>query len=152
GQGMILLRSSATVKRALRNMRLDSFFTFAAAESEALQLLKAAQHFEPALNRSPRGAEPQVLTWRGEITAANAPCVWKATETYIQTHASRHAKLCIDLEELRFIDSTGVGLMIRAKKSAARAGSVLTFSDAQAAVRNVIRICRLEGFLLGDSL
>lgn len=149
GQSLILVGSSAAVKRSLRNMRLDAFFTFATTESAALDLLQQQQHSEPALVRSQPGTLHQVLAWRGEITAANGTSVWNATETYIQSRAGCQPELCIDLEELKFLDSTGVGLMVRAKKFATRAGSILKFTGARPSVRNVVQICHLEAFLLG---
>ena len=55
----------------------------------------------------------------------------------------------IDLSAVRFIDSTGLGLMIRAKKLAQREGKRVVFTGLQPAVRNVLHLARLEEFLLG---
>ncbi|MCI0540559.1 MAG: WecB/TagA/CpsF family glycosyltransferase, partial [Verrucomicrobiales bacterium] len=149
GQSLILVGNSASVQRALRTMRLEAFFTFAASEAEALQLLERVRHFEPAVVRSDAGTLRQRLHWRGEITTATAPGVWQATEAYLLSRAGCQSELGIDLGEVRFIDSTGVGLMVRAKKCATRAGSVMKFTGAQPTVRNVIQLCRLEAFLFG---
>jgi anti-anti-sigma factor len=61
-------------------------------------------------------------------------------------------KLIIDLSSVRFIDSTGLGLMVRAKKLVAGHGAHMVFTGVQPTVRNVIRIARLEDYLLGDTL
>ena len=57
----------------------------------------------------------------------------------------------IDLSQVRFIDSTGVGVMVRAKKYAPRRGASIRFADASTAVRNVVRLSKLESALLGDA-
>jgi anti-anti-sigma factor len=54
----------------------------------------------------------------------------------------------IDLSGVRFIDSTGLGLMVRAKKLARNGGANLLFTALPPPVQNVIRIARLEEFLL----
>jgi anti-anti-sigma factor len=56
--------------------------------------------------------------------------------------------LNIDLSGLQFIDSTGLGVMVRAKKFGARQQVDVRFSNPTGNVRNVIRISRLEDFLL----
>ena len=49
---------------------------------------------------------------------------------------------------VRFMDSTGLGLMVRAKKLAQREQVKLEFIHLQPAVENVIQLARLEEFLL----
>jgi len=84
------------------------------------------------------------LRWHGEVTAANAECVWESTRQYL---ASGPVKKTIDLQHVRFNDSSGLGLMIRAKKLSLANGQQLTFSGMRPPVRNVVRLSRLEGFL-----
>jgi N-acetylglucosaminyldiphosphoundecaprenol N-acetyl-beta-D-mannosaminyltransferase len=60
-------------------------------------------------------------------------------------------KLAIDLSHVRFIDSTGLGLMVRAKKLASSHGAHLTFTGLQPTVRNVLRIARMEEYLLSEN-
>jgi anti-anti-sigma factor len=87
------------------------------------------------------------LHWSGEITAANAESVWTLTEEYLRTITADHKKT-IDLSHVRFIDSTGLGLMVRAKKLSVASGEDLAFVGLRASVRNVLRLARLEDFLL----
>jgi len=54
----------------------------------------------------------------------------------------------IDLSRVRFIDSSGLGLMVRAKKVARSHGATLAFTGLQPAVHNVVRLAQLEAFLL----
>jgi anti-anti-sigma factor len=81
------------------------------------------------------------------VPAANADAVWLTTSNYINAHSNQEVK--IDLSSLHFIDSAGVGLMIRAKKNAVQQGVKLHFVGPQPNVRNVLRIAKLESVLLG---
>jgi anti-anti-sigma factor len=64
----------------------------------------------------------------------------------------RQRKVTIDLSNVRFIDSTGLGLMVRAKKLVASHGAQLSFSGLQPTVRNVVRIAKMEEYLLSDAV
>jgi anti-anti-sigma factor len=56
--------------------------------------------------------------------------------------------LVIDLSGVRFMDSTGLGLMVRARKLARLEQVKLEFTHPQPAVQNVVHLARLEEFLL----
>ena len=58
----------------------------------------------------------------------------------------------LDLSDVRFIDSSGLGLMVRAKKLASQRGLNLAFRGLQPAVRNVVHVARLETFLHSQQL
>jgi anti-anti-sigma factor len=88
------------------------------------------------------------LRWQGEITAANAEEVWWNTSAHL-AQAAAHGSARVDLSAVRFIDSSGLGLMIRAKKLAAGQGTELQFLAPAPPVRNVIQIARLDKLLLG---
>jgi anti-anti-sigma factor len=55
----------------------------------------------------------------------------------------------IDLSRVTFVDSSGIGLMVRFKRNLKRRDIHLKFDHATAAVRAVIRQTQLEEFLLG---
>ena len=57
--------------------------------------------------------------------------------------------MVIDLSRVTFVDSTGIGLMVRFKKNLKRRDIGLKFDNAIASVRNVVRQTQLEEFLLG---
>ena len=50
---------------------------------------------------------------------------------------------------MTFVDSSGIGLMVRFKKNLKRRNINLRFEKATASVRNVVRQTQLEEFLLG---
>jgi N-acetylglucosaminyldiphosphoundecaprenol N-acetyl-beta-D-mannosaminyltransferase len=148
GRRVVLFSPRPTVLRALKLMRLKDFFEIATNESDLKLLLADAAVVNGHLSG---GKEPEpVLYWRGEITAANAESVWDDTRGYLNRNNLDHTKT-IDLTQVRFIDSTGLGLMVRAKKQSAAEGSILKFVGLQPAVRNVLRLSRLEEFLLGPA-
>ena len=56
----------------------------------------------------------------------------------------------IDLARVTFVDSTGIGLMLRFKKKLKRGDISLRFLDPIDSVRNVLRHARLGEYLLGE--
>lgn len=146
GRELILLAPSKVVLRALNLMRLSDFFQLAASQADAIQALEAANGAGIPSQGRPE-LDPVCLHWHGEVTAANAESVWEHTCQYLAS-ATGTAKKTIDLRGVRFIDSSGLGLMVRAKKLSVANGQDLTFAGMRPAVRNVVRLSRLEDFLL----
>jgi len=145
---LILLTPGLAVRRALALMRVEDFFEMADDAIRARELIEARERERSA--RVINGAR-RPLIWRGEITAANAEEVWRQTRAEINSMSSWRKQWVIDLSQVRFIDSTGVGVMVRAKKYAPRRGASVRFADASTAVRNVVRLSKLESALLGDA-
>jgi N-acetylglucosaminyldiphosphoundecaprenol N-acetyl-beta-D-mannosaminyltransferase len=147
GRQLVLLSPSPMVQRALALMHLQNFFAVASDFSAAQQLIETRTREQTSAVTL---HNPSPLLWQGEITAANAKEVWKTTASHL-TEPNRR-ELVIDLTEVRFMDSTGVGLMVRAKKLAQRERVNLIFAHLQPAVQNVIQLARLEEFLLEGAL
>ena len=147
---LVLLAPSANVQRALNMMHLQKFFTSAPDLPAARELIASRRFEEAAPARSPGGAGAPLI-WQGEITAANAAAVWAVTEAHILRQTVAGRDVVVDLAALRFLDSSGAGLMVRARKLAQREGRQLTFTGAQPAVLNVLRLARLEAFVLGET-
>jgi N-acetylglucosaminyldiphosphoundecaprenol N-acetyl-beta-D-mannosaminyltransferase len=146
GRQLVLLAPTAMVRRALELMRLQNFFDTAPdlASAQALIAARMREQSGAVQLRTPAAANP--LLWQGEITAANAQEVWQRTEAHL---ASRHGRdLIIDMSGVRFMDSTGLGMMVRARKLAQREKVKLEFTHLQPAVQNVVHLARLEEFLL----
>lgn len=148
GRKLVLLSPSDVVLRALALMRLKEFFLQAWDESAVPRLLQEVTD-DPSTNGADEvGVATLPLRWRGEITAANAEKVWAYTHRFLNAPAPDNQKV-IDLSEVRFIDSTGLGLMVRARKMARARENTVVFLGLQPPVRNVVRLSRLEDFLLG---
>jgi anti-anti-sigma factor len=142
---LVLLAPSDAVMRVLGRFNLDNFFRIAADTIEAREIITP-----PVQENTTDFCHPvPPLLWGGELTAVNADDVWSTTQKQIDALCSAGpADAAIDLAGLRFIDSTGVGIMLRAKRYAQNLGATLKFINAQANVRNVLRLARLEVFLL----
>lgn len=142
GRKLVLVAPSEPLNAALKLMQLTDLFLSARNTDDARRLLG-----ESALPPVKLESREQCLIWRGEITASNVDEVWNDTVRYLQGPARCWSGVRIDLSQLQFIDSAGVGLMIRAHKTAGLQGIKLRFVRAQSAVRNVLQIARLESLL-----
>jgi N-acetylglucosaminyldiphosphoundecaprenol N-acetyl-beta-D-mannosaminyltransferase len=145
---LVLLAPSPAVLRVLRRFQLESFFCIAADTIEAREMISSPA--SPAAKEAGPFSNPvPPLLWTGELTALNAEEVWNTTEKQLATLCrAGEVNPAIDLGGLRFIDSTGVGIMLRAKRYAQNLGVKLRFLNAQPNVRNVLRLARLDVFLL----
>jgi N-acetylglucosaminyldiphosphoundecaprenol N-acetyl-beta-D-mannosaminyltransferase len=140
GHRLVLVAPTKATRRALKLMRLEEYFFIAENFSTAQQLIESDPIAKPVCVNGK-------ISWRGELTAANAEDVWQETQSHFRTGEK---SLLIDLERLRFVDSTGLGLMVRAKKFGREKGMNVVFTGIQPAVRNVIQVARLESFLLSS--
>jgi N-acetylglucosaminyldiphosphoundecaprenol N-acetyl-beta-D-mannosaminyltransferase len=151
---LILIAPSAAMKRALSFMRLEMFFDCADNLTDARRILATRAHESEHLVEINRRGAFRALVWYGEITAINTDDVWERTSAYIEQAAhvrdfGEPQALVIDLSVVRFIDSSGLGLMVRVRKLARQYGLKLRYTNLQPAVLNVIQIARLEDFLMG---
>ena len=143
---LVLLAPGANVLRVLRRFQLEDFFHIAPTILEAREFISPVS---PNPVSSPFANPVPPLLWTGEVTAANVEDVWTATRDKIDLLCAAGEKHpSIDLSQLRFIDSSGVGLMIRTGRYAQNLGVHIRFTNARDAVRNVLRMARLELFLL----
>jgi anti-anti-sigma factor len=148
GFQFVLLSPSPKMARALRLLQLHDQFLIAANWAEAQGLIKACQ--APPRPVTFNGS-PRPLSWKGEITAANVDEVWDLTIGLLRSLGPRRVTLEIDLSRVRFIDSSGVGLMLRVSNWARQNDTHIRFSDPQPAVLNVLKLTRLDHVLLHTS-
>src|SRR5204863_9658168 len=99
----------------------------------------------------PSSQHTLMLAWHGEITAANAEVVWEQTRERLSDSLA-FEEWVLELEDVPFIDSTGLGIMVQAQQFAKQDEKVLIFKGLKPAIRNVIRIAKLEQFLLNPGL
>jgi N-acetylglucosaminyldiphosphoundecaprenol N-acetyl-beta-D-mannosaminyltransferase len=143
GHHLVLLCPTAFVESALRLMHLWNFFAIAHSLAETEELLaKRSEEITSSVSCSNRTSGK--FAWHGEITAANIDEVWQETSRALDEAAPGQA-LFLDLSDVRFIDSSGLGLMLRALKTAQSQNLTLQVIGMQPAVRNVLRLARLEG-------
>ena len=146
---MILVAPAKPVRHALTIMRLDELMTMATSDQEAQQTLAERNQEKNVVVTLNLRNEDEPVAWKGEIVAHVADQVWSATKNHLDS-AQANKTFAINLAEVRFIDSTGVGLMVRAKKLGHLQGVAVVFSEVPANVRNVLQLLQLDDYLLGD--
>src|SRR5581483_4332026 len=148
---LVLLSPSRVMRQALGFMRLGDFFAVAPDDKAAQRLVGERSREQQTMVQAEFSGAATLVRWRGEITAANAEEVWRLTEGHLNSAAlSKNGEAVIGLDGVRFIDSSGLGLLIRVRKAARQQGFGLRFEGMQPAVRNVVRLAQLEGFILED--
>ncbi len=143
--GLVLISIPAVVTSILQGMKLLEFFPSAPDQSTALQMLSLRPEQPPVQLAGPPSTP--TVSWRGEITAANAGEFAQSIQSRISS-ISCETPVNFDLSQVDFIDSTGVGLLLRFKRETGRRHQRLTYTNPSPPVRNVLRITRLEGYLL----
>ena len=151
GLPLVIAAPSLAMKRALKLMNLDGWLTCVTTIEEALRISAHRREEESTCDVPQITDESCALRWTGEVTASNVQEVWAATEVALAS-AEQHgnAAVDIDLSTLRFVDSSGVGLMVRAKKIGTARGLAVRFTRPTDVARSVIRTLRMENFLFGE--
>jgi len=83
------------------------------------------------------------ITVRGEIDMATAPDLRTALDDAIESGASR---IVLDCRALEFLDSSGIGVLVAARKRLGEAGE-LVIDSPPAHVRKVLDITGVVGHL-----
>jgi len=148
GCQLVLVGPTKPVLRALALMRVTEFFP-TAATLEAGRSLIQDRLSEPNVVTTHNLAVPQeFVAWQGDIVASNEEQVWRMTSLRLDKATREHSRMSISLAGVRFVDSTGVRLMVRIRKLARLRGIQLKFTAPQPAVQNVLRILHMESYLL----
>jgi exopolysaccharide biosynthesis WecB/TagA/CpsF family protein/anti-anti-sigma factor len=145
GWQFFLIAPRPQVEAALKLMKLDEFFTIQASLAGARIVMESAEGAAPVTSGVIE-SELQIR-WTGEVTALNAVELGMYTESEL-SQVSAGMTVVIDLSRVTFIDSSGIGLMVRFKKNLKRRDINLKFVAPIASVRNVVRQTQLEEFLL----
>jgi N-acetylglucosaminyldiphosphoundecaprenol N-acetyl-beta-D-mannosaminyltransferase len=151
GRHLVLLSPSAAVCRSIGLMRLDGFLPVAPTLEAAHQLVAERSSELPVVLTLRRGLNSCPFAWQGEIVASNTEAVWRSTEEHLRFWSRASRELAISLEDVRFIDSTGVALMVRVRKFGQQLGVEVSFVHASAPVRQVVRTLRMEAALLEEA-
>ncbi len=130
-------------------MRLQDLFAIAPDLATARRLLREERPATPVCLRQNYFPSKPSVFWQGEITAANASQVWETTEGWLARPGRPGRRFLIDASAVAFIDSAGAHLMKRAKQAAAQLGLELEYTGIGPKVRNVLRLARVESFVLG---
>jgi len=148
GHQFFLVAPRPPVEAALKLMKLDEFFTIQASLAGARIVMESAAG-APTVTSDVQENILQIR-WSGEVTALNAVELGAYTEAEL-SQAAPGMSVVIDLSRVTFVDSTGIGLMVRFKKNLKRRNISLKFNNVIKSVRNVVRQTQLEEFLLGGN-
>jgi N-acetylglucosaminyldiphosphoundecaprenol N-acetyl-beta-D-mannosaminyltransferase len=148
GYQFYLIAPRPPVEAALRMMHLDEFFNVQTSVAGARILTESIAH-SPTVTSGVQAAELQIR-WSGEVTAQTAIDLGVHTEAEL-AQTSPGMTAVIDLARVTFVDSSGIGLMLRFKKNLQRRNIELKFVNPTESVRNVLRHTRLEDHLLGET-
>lgn len=147
GHQLFLVAPRPPIEAALKLMKLDEFFTIQASVAGARILLESSVN-APVVTSGVQEKELQIR-WSGEVTALNAVDLGVGTEAEL-SQISPGMTVMIDLSRVSFVDSTGIGLMLRFKKNLTRRDITLKYVNPIASVRNTLQHTRLEKYLLGE--
>ncbi|MEI8288835.1 MAG: WecB/TagA/CpsF family glycosyltransferase [Verrucomicrobiota bacterium] len=145
GLQFYLISPQPPVEAALKMMKLNDFFNIQTSVAGA-QFLMDSLAQSPMVTSDVQETELQI-SWPSEITALNAVALGAHTEAEL-IQASSGMMVVINLSHVKFIDSTGMGLMLRFKKNLKRRNISLKFVNATTHVRNVLELARLDEYLL----
>lgn len=135
-----LIRPSPAVTKLLTAMKLDRLLPSADSVDSA--------RVRAGIGLKARGQQDRdlVLTFDGDLVAAACDHL----RTWIQTawtDAPQARQLVLNLQRVRFMDSSGLGLLVAMHRLAAqRPGARLRLRKVNSNLRNVIRLARLEAF------
>ncbi|GAC1315723.1 MAG: anti-sigma factor antagonist BldG [Acidimicrobiales bacterium] len=82
-----------------------------------------------------------VITLGGELDISTAPELWAAIDRAL---ANDHVTLVLDLSQLGFVDSTGLGVFVRAGKELRAKGGTLVLRSPGERVAKLLALTRLE--------
>jgi N-acetylglucosaminyldiphosphoundecaprenol N-acetyl-beta-D-mannosaminyltransferase len=149
GRQLIIAAPSANLRKTLKLMKLDEFFTQLPDVPSALQALSNQDKTANVLMDLDIGSQRETALWQGEITAVNAGEIALLTSALLQQATGAFT---VNLSGLRFIDTTGIGLMVKLKKQAVRQGVALHFTGASSTIRKIVSLLRMEEYLFGISI
>lgn len=142
GGGLVLVRPSPCVSALLATVKLDRLIPTVSEPGDA----RAVLGLQRVRSNPATDAQTLSLALTGELTAARVQghSHWLASEWEARPAARQ---LVLDLSQVGFIDSSGLGLLVRAHQLAnKRSGGSLRLRGACANVRNVVQIARLHAF------
>lgn len=94
------------------------------------------------------GGDPAVIAVAGEVDAYSLPLLDDAVVRTFTTHA----QILLDMDDVHFIDSSGLGLLIKSYRRAEDLGGTIQIRGASPAVRRLLEITgQTKRFLLGSA-
>jgi N-acetylglucosaminyldiphosphoundecaprenol N-acetyl-beta-D-mannosaminyltransferase len=140
---LLLASPTPAVTAALQLMKLESFFDL----EPNMDTARERCGFTTATPTVTASADLEIIHWKGEITAGTIRHLAELAENRLE-NLPPDSEVTIDLTEVPFVDSSGVGLMLRLKKRAWQRRVAVLYANPTPAVINVLKLTRLEEFLM----
>jgi N-acetylglucosaminyldiphosphoundecaprenol N-acetyl-beta-D-mannosaminyltransferase len=143
GGAFVVLNPSQPVEKMLSVMKLDRLIPVARSSEEVSHLLKAFAPGQPGASSYSASSGKLTIPMDGDITAASVGlCESLLVPAWNQNPGA--ATLQLDLAKVSFIDSSGLGLLVKTFKLVKqRPGAVLEIINVSSNVRNVIKLANL---------
>lgn len=144
GQMLVVVNPSEVFAKAIRAVRMETLFSSAASENEALELVAKHTRSGGVLKKSEDG-----VVWVSFNRSLDALYHGEMMETLEKTITGSPGikTLVVDLKDVPFIDSRAVGGLIRAWKTMTANGGQMFLWGAKPAVSEIIALLRLDKIL-----
>lgn len=143
GGGLVLVRPSPAVAKLLAAVKLDRLILVVDEPGRA----HAALGLVAPSQSAPLAAGDLVLAIQGEFTAQRVPGLTRWIESGWSARLDA-TRLVLDLSTVRFMDSSGLGLLLRCHRlAAARPGAALILRGPGENIRNVLRLAKVDSLL-----
>jgi anti-anti-sigma factor len=104
--------------------------------------------FRAAVARQdPDGGARVVVQVTGEVDVATSALLADAIARAMELEARERIDLVIDLSDMRFIDASGMSVLVKAAQQARARGGTLVLRSPSPAVRRLLDVLRLGGVL-----
>jgi anti-sigma B factor antagonist len=87
-----------------------------------------------------QGGGTSTLAIRGELDMAGAPCL----RAFVDQLPGPIGRLVLDLRDLSFLDSTGIGVLLKLERKVREGGGSVEVHGARRSVRRVLEITNLN--------
>lgn len=99
------------------------------------------------LDARPEGADRLILTVSGELDMHTAP---RLREALAEGIAGGRPHLVLECSDLRFVDSTGLGILVVAHKRAVESGGELRIRSPSRILAKLLTITKLDAVFLDE--
>ena len=147
GGALVIVRPSEVVRELLAISKLSRLLPCADSVEAAKRLFDCDRSEGQAVSEIDPQNQRVIFRCLGEVNAANAPAFRELLQTRWAEEAT--AKILeIDFTRVDFIDSSGLGCLLRARKLvASREGAALKLTGVNDNLRNVIALAQMDDVL-----
>lgn len=145
GHSLIVTRPSRAFRDGVASVKMDSLFPMVDDEQDALaQLAQRNDDHQPQTTSHDHVVR---ISFHGALDALYHDKMIAVLDATMANHPNLKS-LVIDLSNVDFIDSRAVGGLIRTWKTLTASGGNMFLANATPAVRDIIRLLRLDKLLL----